>query len=228
MVIWVIAGNNLSFSSEIQGRTIRIKIDAKTDKPEDRTFLKNLDIWVREHRGNLIWSVLTVIQYSISQGMPKPSVAPLGKFEEWTRVVGGVLETGGIPGFLSIRPSDNQSARDRNAAAWSELVTKWWDHYGGAEVKVSGLFAIALTVEDFYLGKVDATENAQRASFGRSLNGHLGYVIATMELEPKEGEQDPGLFSGSPLPAKVTITYTGTTRKRGGWKLIDSEKKETE
>jgi hypothetical protein len=229
MVIWVIAGNNLSFTSEIQGRTIRIKIDAKTDKPEDRTFSKNLDIWVRdEHRGDLIWSVLTVIQYWISQGMPKPSVTLLGKFEEWTRVVGGVLETGGIPGFLSVRPSDNQSARDRNAAAWSELVTKWWEQYGGAEVKVSELFTIALTVEDFYLGKADATEKAQRLSFGKSLNGHEGYVIATMELEPKEGEQDRGLFSSSPLPAKLTITYTGTTRKRGGWKLIESEKKETE
>jgi putative DNA primase/helicase len=221
MVIWVVAGNNLSYTSEIQGRTIRIKIDAKTDKPEDRIFNKNLDIWVRdEHRGDLIWSVLTVIQHWISHGMPKPSVAPLGKFEEWTRVVGGVLETGGIPGFLSIRPSDNQSARDRNAAAWSEFVTKWWDQHQGKEMKVAELFEIANTVEGFYLGKVDATENARRASFGKSLNGHLGCVIATMEPEPKKPEQES-------LPAKLTITFTGTTRKRGGWKLVDSEQKES-
>ena len=179
-----------------------------------------------EHRGELIWSALTLIQYWISKAMPKPSITPLGKFEEWTRVVGGVLETWGISGFLSIRPSDNQSARDRNAAAWSEFVTKWWEQYEDAEVKVSKLFDIAITVQDFYLGKVDATENAQRASFGKSLNSHLGYVIATTEPEPKEAEEDPELLQGSPLPAKLTITYTGTSRKRGGWKLIDSEKKE--
>jgi hypothetical protein len=223
-VIWVTAGNNLSYSNEMQGRALRIKIDAKTDRPEDRVFKKktSLDIWALEHRGELIWSALTLVQYWISQSSPSPSVAPLGKFEEWSRVLGGVLETCGISGFLSVRPSDNRSAKDRDTAAWCEFVSKWWEKHGDAEVKSATLFEIASGIEGFYLGKVDATEKGQRQSLGSSLNKHLDWVISTME--PEVGQD--GHPISSTLPPKVKITFTGTSRKRGGWKLIDSEQKE--
>ena len=90
--IFVITGNNLSYSREVQRRTIRIRIVARTSNPEDREFKQpDLPGWVKENRGNLIWAALTLAQNWIAKDSPKPGVKPLGSFEDWTRVVGGIL-----------------------------------------------------------------------------------------------------------------------------------------
>jgi len=51
-------------------------------------------------------------------------------------------------------------------------------------------------------------------SFGKSLKGKLGYVIPPMQLGE---EPDPD------MPEKLQITFTGTTRKSGGWQLVKVE-----
>ena len=58
---------------------------------------------IKENRGAIIWAALVLVQNWMSKGRSKPSekVQRLGGFENWSEVVGGILETAGYAGFLS-------------------------------------------------------------------------------------------------------------------------------
>ena len=104
---WVLTGNNIAVSHEIARRTVRIRLDAKTDRPWLREEFRhpNLLRWASTHRGDLIWAALTLGQAWLAAGRPGGIVA-LGMFEGWANVIGGILKIAGIPGcwlFTSLR-----------------------------------------------------------------------------------------------------------------------------
>src|SRR5205085_351004 len=58
---WMATGNNPAMSTEIARRTVRIRMDAKLDRPWLRTGFRhaNLRHWATDNRGLLVWSALT-------------------------------------------------------------------------------------------------------------------------------------------------------------------------
>src|SRR5262249_43665831 len=73
--LWVATGNNPTMSNEMARRTIRIRLDAHVEKPWLRNSEgfrhPNLKEWVGEHRGELIWAVLTIVRAWLAAGQPK-------------------------------------------------------------------------------------------------------------------------------------------------------------
>ena len=57
-------------------------------------------------------AALTLARNWFSEGRPQWSGRPLGSYEEWSRLVGGILEAADIPGFLG----NKSEARDRSTA----------------------------------------------------------------------------------------------------------------
>jgi len=59
----------------------------------------------------------------LAAGQPPPGgdVPQLGGFEEWRRVVGGVLRIAEVPGFLA-NLSDLWDQLDEDSPAWSEFL----------------------------------------------------------------------------------------------------------
>jgi hypothetical protein len=53
---WIATGNNPALSGEIARRTVRIRLDAKTDQPWLRTEFKHPDLrsWMKQRRGDLV------------------------------------------------------------------------------------------------------------------------------------------------------------------------------
>jgi hypothetical protein len=61
----------------------------------------NLKQWVHDHRGELLAALLTVARAWFVAGPPSsPTAPPLGSFESWATIVGGILGHAGISGFL--------------------------------------------------------------------------------------------------------------------------------
>ncbi|GAG17382.1 unnamed protein product, partial [marine sediment metagenome] len=89
---WMATGNNPAVSSEIARRTVRVRLDAKIDRPWERTSFRhpNLHGWVQENRSQLVWAALVLIQAWIDQGKPEGDTI-LGGYEAWARVLGGIL-----------------------------------------------------------------------------------------------------------------------------------------
>jgi len=167
--VWAATGNNAIVSTDIARRAIRIRLTPEDERPWLRRDFRHpeLSAWTAKHRGELIYAALTLIQAWVAAGRPEADVTPLGSFENWTRVMGGILQHAGVPGFLG-NILEFYELADSESAVWREFLEVWWQRYGDKKVKVSELFPLALEIENFDLGK-GATERAQKITFGRKI-----------------------------------------------------------
>jgi hypothetical protein len=127
---WVATGNNISLSSEIARRTFHCRLDAKMAEPwEGREFvIKDLNRWTLQNRGKLLWCYLTLARNYFAKGKPKSSIKPIGMFEEWCEVVGGVLELAGMRHFLDNR-SDLYQRSSAASGDWYAFLSSWRQTY---------------------------------------------------------------------------------------------------
>lgn len=141
--LWVITANNPSLSDELARRSIRCRLDTKSDKPHKRKNFKHkaLRKWVLAHRAELVRAILTLAQAWLVAGRPAPRVDPLGSFESWTEVVGGILQYAGIEGFLANQDEFFELA-DVTGAEWREFINLWHRHFGQNLVKPGKLAEI--------------------------------------------------------------------------------------
>ncbi|MDR4485126.1 MAG: DUF3854 domain-containing protein [Nitrospirales bacterium] len=140
---WLATGNNVELSDELARRVVTIRLDSKMGKPEQRRGFRhpNLVEWVQDHRSKLVSACLSLIQTWIDAGKP-PGVATLGRFEQWTQVLGGILQVCGIPGFLSDRQWVHTEA-DQDTRAWEDFCAAWYEQYGTLAVTAKDLFEVA-------------------------------------------------------------------------------------
>lgn len=142
---WIATANNPSLSQEMGRRTIRIRMDAGTERPwlrkEDTFRHPKLRQWVRANRGDLIWSILALGRAWVAAGRP---VAPrtLGMFESWSEVVGGVLHHVGITGFLD-NVEEFYDVADPETIANRTFVQNWWREHNMSGVTAAELLQVA-------------------------------------------------------------------------------------
>ncbi len=165
--VWLATGNNPALSTEITRRTVRIRMDAKLDRPWMRNGFrhKNLRQWANEHRDELVWSALTMIRAWIVAGRPTGTPA-LGMFERWSEVIGGILDVAGVPGFLS-NLGEFYEESDAEGATWRAFLAAWWERFSENETTVKELWQIAS--DDACLALGDKGEQSQRIMLGKML-----------------------------------------------------------
>jgi hypothetical protein len=170
---WITSGNNPTLSSEIARRSIRIRLDAKMDKPWTRqpeSFLHpDIKKWVKEYRGKLIWSALTMSKAWIAENCPEPEgINILGTFEDWRKVIGGILQVVGVPGFLG-NFDDFYEESDAEGAVLRTFINEWFERYGKMEVGVSELNDLIINRDiPLELGK-SSTQQGQKTKLGKFL-----------------------------------------------------------
>jgi len=204
--VWAATGNNATVTTDIARRTIRIRLTPENERPWLRRDFRHPELlaWTHKHRGELIYAALTLIQAWVAAGRPEADVTPLGSYENWTRVMGGILQHAGVPGFLE-NILEFYELADSESAVWREFLEAWWQRYGDKKVKTSDLFPLALEIENFDLGK-GATERAQKIAFGMKLGAMRDRIF-----------NDKRIYSA------------GTERRVAYWRLalIEQSKKDT-
>jgi hypothetical protein len=168
---WIGSGNNPTLSHELARRTVRIRIDAKQDRPWLRDDFRHKDLrtWMKAHRSELVWAALTLIQAWVAAGRPQGTKV-LGMFENWSRVIGGILDVAGIPGFLG-NLDDFYERSDGEGEAHRAFVMAWRERYQAREVGVADLWSIVNPEDgdplDLALG--DGSERSQKTRLGKLL-----------------------------------------------------------
>ncbi|MBA3009522.1 MAG: toprim domain-containing protein [Proteobacteria bacterium] len=193
--LFIATGNNPSMSSEIARRTIRIRLDARLDRPWERgaEYFKHPDLmgWTKKHRGELIGAVLTLAQAWISAGRPAVKGKRLGGFEAWSDVLGGILSVAGIPGFLE-NLNDFYEDSDSEGSVLRSLISAWYRTFGGAEIGVSDIFHIVIKNE-IPVDIGEKSERSQKTKLGQLLRQLKGRRF-TIETETEDGGKENSLF----------------------------------
>jgi len=182
--VWAATGNNPMLSTEIARRTIRIRIDPKMDQPWRREASQfthaELLVYARERRGALLAAGLTLAQAWIAAGQPAANTPPLGSYEPWVRVIGGILAHAGIDGFLANLDELYERA-DSEGAVWRRFVAAWWEEHADERVGVAELYPLALELEAFPLG--NGQERSQKIRLGKGLKEKEDVVLAGYRIE---------------------------------------------
>ncbi len=186
---WGITGNGLAFGGDMVRRTYQVMQDAGVERPEDRTGFKHaLPAWAFEKRLLLLRAGLILSRRWWSDGCPVPRLPAWGNYEEFERVVGGVLAHAGINGFMANRTTFRDAA-DVDRAEWFGFVAAL-----AAEFGVGGTFtASAITdrakaspsiVEALPVPLREAwdREKGFKARLGKALRGKAGAVFAEYRL----------------------------------------------
>jgi hypothetical protein len=194
---WFATANNPAMSLEIARRSVRIRLDAKKDQPwlrDDVVYRHDpLATWAWEQRSALIWSACTLVQSWIAGGAKPFSGKPLGSYEQWSAVVGGILEHAGIGGFLGNLKEFYKTA-DTEGTMLREFVTLWWEKFQDQPTKANDLLHLAAQ-SGMDLGK--GNDRAQRTRFGMKLGQQRDRVIGDYQ-----------------------VTYYGEVDRVAAWKLV--------
>jgi hypothetical protein len=184
---WVLTGNNASYADDLSRRVVPVRLVPETARPELRTGFRHpdLDGWVAAHRADLLWSLAVFVRAWQAAGSPPPAVPPLGSFEHWTRVVGGILHVAGFPDFLANREAV-LAAADPETAAWEAFTAAWWDAHGGGLVAVKELLPIADAHEVPVNGEVEASRTR---SLGRALGQRRQRFYGPYQIQQGTGRR---------------------------------------
>jgi putative DNA primase/helicase len=154
-------------STEMIRRTIRIRIDTGSEQPwtRDPTSFRHADLrsWASERRADLVAACLTIVSAWIAEGNPAGS-ATLGMFEDWARVMSGLLEVVGVHGFLA-NAAEFYEAMAEDDQAFAAFVAVWAVKFPDKAVGVAELHAIAVDHLDLGSG----TDRSQRTHLGNIL-----------------------------------------------------------
>lgn len=177
---WAITGNNVVVSTEIARRIARCRLDPKLERPWERDPKRfkhpRLREWAHDNRGALVGAALTLVRAWVVAGRPAWEERSLGSFEDWCRVVGGVLAHAGIDGFLA-NATDFYATADTEAGAWRAFIAGWWRLYGDKPQAAVDLRNVAARIDGFDLGA--STElRAEVQRLGQLLRHKRGFICA--------------------------------------------------
>ena len=176
--IWTTTANNPRLSTEIARRSIRIRIDPKCPRPWERKDFKHpkLRLWVDQHRPQLVWASLTLIQSWVAAGKPLWEEQVLGSYEDWSAVMGGILAVNEVEGFLS----NLEGFHEYHDPEWAAFVQQWWETFGDKKVGVGELFDIAV---DSGIELAGETDHARKVSLGKKLTERRDQVIGDYRIQ---------------------------------------------
>lgn len=198
--VWTMTSNNAQLTPDMARRAVRIRIDARVERPEQRGDFRHPDLksWVIEHRPEIAWSCLVLVQRWIAAGK-KPGTASLGGFAHWARTIGGILACAGFTGFLGDR-EEFMARADAGSSIEQAFVALWWEKFGPTPVGVSGLYPLAMD-EDVNLDVEAKTPQGQRVRLGSRLR----------QMRDRRYRIDPDTV--------VILTDAGTLHHGTLWKL---------
>jgi hypothetical protein len=169
--LWIATANNPRVTHELMRRTVRIRLDAGTDRPWLRDGWRHPDLvgWATAQRTALVGAALTLVQNWIVHGQPLGTHPTLGSFERWSAVMGGILDAAGIPGFLGNLTTFYEEVGDDDSKVWHALMAAWWMRYGEQPVGVRDIWELTQGPHGVELDLGDKGDRSQRTRLGKLL-----------------------------------------------------------
>ncbi len=203
--VWVATANNARITEDVASRTIVIDLDTNEENPEEREFKNDPLAYIKANRGQVCGAIITLVRAWQEAGCPAYSGPNRTRFPQWQRVMGGILQTVGIEGFLDNASMGGARLGDDDASATAELVGFWWDAHGQTPRSASELYPLVAKVPVVAGSLVGNNDAAKERSWSQKLSRVVnrrfgGYKIVagplvnrrnTYQLVPPEETNSP-------------------------------------
>lgn len=125
--LWVVTGNNVSISGDLERRTLWVTINAEMERPEERSdfAIPHLERYVQQHRGEILHALLTLIRSWVVAGRPVGPQAKSDDYGVWLAALNGILsnaQLGDTVGVVGHRDSVRADA-DPEADEWATFLS---------------------------------------------------------------------------------------------------------
>jgi hypothetical protein len=133
---WIVTANNIRPGEDMGRRMYKIRIDAKTNRPMQRTNFVHEDLlgYVAAHRGELVHAFMVLAAWWFQQGKPLTKIIPLGSFESWHTTIASILECAGVRGFLA--NLNETLGQEEGTVQWEGFLTVVESIWGDVPFKV--------------------------------------------------------------------------------------------
>jgi hypothetical protein len=123
-IVWAATSNNAQLDADIVSRSILIQLDTNSETPEDREFNFNPVQFIAQNRADVQAAILTLVRAWLEAG-GQTRAKKVSRFPAWERIIGGILETAGIEGFLDNHKAARENA-DGETTAWRGFIEAWY------------------------------------------------------------------------------------------------------
>jgi len=182
--VWACTINNPSLSRGMARRTLRVRINANMENPEQRPSSTwrhpDIDSYMRNSRGQILgaYALLAKTNGNVTQALPT-----LGMYENCIAAVCPHLTSAGYNGFLNTYATDLQETVDEGETAIGMFVEKWIERFGEEELMMHDLVPLAEATEGFPV-KRDKEARISTRSLGWVLRNIRGRVFAGYKVCP--------------------------------------------
>ena len=155
---YVLNGNNVQVGGDWERRCIWVSIDAEDDKPWLRTgfAIPNLAKWSKEHRGEVIAALITIVRAWVAAGKPVVTDDRGDSMSEWFTVVNGALAYAGLEARITnASPRGNVGEEDDELGGLLQAILDVYGPkqfltrdiaYASVDVKADGYSAIGMAL----------------------------------------------------------------------------------
>jgi hypothetical protein len=215
---WLATGNNIRLRGDLPRRCIWVRMDAHIARPwlRDRNEFKHpqLTAWVSRARGEILGAILAIARAWVVAGSPQPEdLPPLGGYESYCQIIGGVLSFIGLKGFLT-NLNVMYDETDTDTPQWEGFLEAWQEFVGKEPATVAEVISILNTNADFkdtlpeiLMGK-DGRDYSRRLGNALSRRNGMRYTNGLMIM--KAHKKKHGVFSWQ------VANYGGDYEKQAG------------
>ena len=167
--VWVATANNAELTEDAVTRAIVIAIDPESENPDTREFKSNPKAFIRANRGRVCGAIITLVRAWQDAGAPSYSGPHRCRFPQWAGVIGGILETAQIGGFLDNLEEARENIGTDEQSHWRDLVNDWGETFGEETVTAKDLLPLAEKIEGFSGILLVEDETKRQANFSRAI-----------------------------------------------------------
>jgi len=176
--IFAATGNNLTLSRDLQYRALPIKLSPQTDQPQKREFtIPEIERHVAEFRAEYLTHLATMVEHWKSDGAPPWSGAPMNGFNEFVSIVGGVLQSCGIDGFLGNLDTLHAEANPEEEE-WRQVMQVWRETETDTRESVQLLREVFNPCDPTYIHINGTDDTSQARSLTAILRKRLGTPVS--------------------------------------------------
>ena len=167
--VWVATANNAELTEDAVTRAIVIDIDPESENPDTREFKSDPKAFIRANRARVCGAVITLVRAWQGAGAPDYSGPHRCRFPQWARVIGGILETAQIAGFLDNLEEARENIGADEQSHWRDLVADWGEQFGSDAVTVKALLPIASEIEGFNMTLSGDDESKKQQQLAKAI-----------------------------------------------------------